>query len=131
MHRAIRKRVFRHMRTAKTQISLNRSITIRLQNHWNPLQNEWRENKSPDENMRMRGLNLYLCILRMFGDTYSLGVANVILITVICLIAFLHSFIALCGFLRNQSNLTTCMTPDYHNFNMIINLSCMNNEAAT
>ena len=29
----------------------------------------------PDEKLRMRGMDLNLCILRMFEDTFSLGTA--------------------------------------------------------
>ena len=36
------------------------------------------ENKFPDETLHMRGMNLNLCILRMFEDTFSLGAVQMI-----------------------------------------------------
>ena len=34
------------------------------------------ESKCPDETMRMRGMNLNLCILHMFDDNFSLTAAQ-------------------------------------------------------
>ena len=36
------------------------------------------ESKCPDENLRMHGINLNLCILRVFEDTLLLGTAHFI-----------------------------------------------------
>ena len=36
------------------------------------------ESKCPDETLSMRGLNRSLCILRMFEDTFPLGVAQIL-----------------------------------------------------
>ena len=67
----MRKHIFGHMWIAKAQISL----CIREKNHW-ILYNVSMESKCPDETLCMRGMNLNLCILRMFEDTFSLGAAR-------------------------------------------------------
>ena len=38
------------------------------------------ESKCPDETLRMRGMNLNLCILRMLEDTFLLGAAQLVLV---------------------------------------------------
>ena len=61
----IRKRIFRHRRTAKVQISLrihavwSRVFTLRSQNCW-VLQNVWMESKGPDDSLRMRRM-IWIC----------------------------------------------------------------------
>ena len=55
--------------------SLVRAFAVRLQNHCT-LQNASIESKCPDETLRMRWMNLNLCILRMLEDTCSLGAAQ-------------------------------------------------------
>ena len=35
--------------------------------------------KCPDESLRMRGMDLFMCILRMLEDTFTLGVAQFII----------------------------------------------------
>ena len=76
--RAMRKHVFKHMRTAKALSrlriravcsgpSLTANGIIRI------IQNVWMESKCPDETLRMRWINLNRRILRMLEDTFCLA----------------------------------------------------------
>ena len=52
-----------------------RRFAVRLQNH-GTLKNVSVENNCPDENLRMRGMNLNLWILQMFENTFSFDVPH-------------------------------------------------------
>ena len=70
MSRALRKGVFGHLRTAKAQIILHSLIRAFADRHHLTLEKVSMNGKFPDEVLRMRGMNLNLCILRMFEDIF-------------------------------------------------------------
>ena len=59
--------------------SLIRAFAVRLLNSW-ILLNVSMESKCPDETLRMRAMNLNLCILHMSEDTLLHGAAHMIVI---------------------------------------------------
>ena len=75
MARAMQKRVFGD--TFMHPRSLIRAFAAHLHIHWT-LKNLSTESKCSDEILRMYGINLNLCILRMLEDTFLLGAAHTI-----------------------------------------------------
>ena len=71
-----------HMRTApRSACTSTQSDQAFAVCHWT-LKEVSMESKYPDETLHMYRMNLNLCILRMFEDTFSLDVAHVVVLSV-------------------------------------------------